>query len=176
MTNKWRTAITSTFKRQCVLRASLGGGLGVMILVGAGSFLPLQFLESWGLPLFFASLGLITWSMLPYKQLVQLENKPDELWLNTKGDIVYAKKGIPTFTVPQNSLEKMFFIQKTNEYGICLSIKQHPREKVRIHNPNFDYATINHKNLRKYGCDIFLPFFSERTFKDLQDTLNELNS
>ena len=167
MQQKWRTSITSAYKRRCVLRASFVGGFGVACLVAGGSFMPLEWLSIWGLPLLVGAGGLITWSMLPYRRTTRLENKPDELWLNASGSLTYAKGGSPTLTVPEIAVEKMFYIAKPNIYGICIAIKPHPPEKVRVHDVDFNYSQFQQDNIRKYGCEIFLSFFSERTFNDI---------
>lgn len=143
-------------------------------LVAAGSLMPVSELNIWGLPLFLAAGALIAWSMQPYRQLCLLENQPDELWLDEKKALVYAKKSIPILSIPLPSIEKFFFLQKPHIYGICISTYAHPPEKIRIHLHSVDFARMRQSALRNYGCDIFLPFFSQRTFQELQDACEEL--
>jgi hypothetical protein len=117
MEHKWRTSIIPSYKRRCVLKASFAGGLGVAVLVGAGSFMPVSLLEWWGLPIFGAAGALIVWSMLPYRQLTQLENKPDELWLNADESLTYAKKGIPTLTFMASAFP---CIHRRKKKSVCM--------------------------------------------------------
>lgn len=173
MQYKWRSSIKPTYKWRCVLRAALVGGVGIILLVAGGAFTPVHQLSLWGLPLLLLSGGLITWSMLPYRRMVQLENAPDELWINSRGDLVYAKKSTPIFTVPQQTIEKIFYIEKPSIYGICLHLKPSLSEKVRIHYTSFDFRSFRKNSVHLYGCDIFFPLFSDRTFRELDSYLGE---
>lgn len=169
MQEKWRTSITAAYKRRCVLRAAFIGGIGVAALVAGGSFMPVDELSIFGFPLLLVAGGLMTWSMLPYRKMTRLEDKPDELWISPKGAIVYAKGGNPTLTIPEIAISKIFYIDKPDIYGICISIKPQPLEKVRIHDGSLDYAHFQYSNIRTYGCDIFLPFFSARTCEAIKE-------
>ena len=174
MQYKWRTSIKPAYKWRCVLRASFFGGIGVIILVAAGSFMPVAQLSIWGLPLLLIAGALITWSMLPYRRMTRLENAPDELWVNSTGDLVYAKQSTPIFTIPRSTIDKVFYIDKPKNYGICIGIKSPTPEKVRVHNPGFNFQAFRKSSIHTYGCDIFLPWFSERTFQELQEYLQEV--
>lgn len=163
--------VAPSYKRRVVLKASFGGGIGVSALVAAGAFMPQAELNFWGLPLLIVAGALITWCMLPYRRMTELENSPDELWINAKNELVYAKKNHPLFSVPLSAIEKIFYTDRGNEYGICLKTAPHPAQKIRIHHINLDFNALRQTAIRKHGCDIFLPFFSKRTYDDLKEHL-----
>lgn len=176
MQDKWRTTIRPGYKLRLVLKASFGGGTGIACLVGVGAFMPLELLKVWGFPVLVAASTLIAWSMLPYRRMTRLENNPDELWTNSNGDLVYAVQKSPIMTIPLGAIDKCFYIDKPQDYGIAIAIKPHPSQKIRVHNSGLDFRAYQQATVLRYGCDIFLPFFSERSFKNISEFLAEQNS
>lgn len=170
---KWRTCIKPEYKKHCVLKASIVGGLGVCGLVAAGSFGSLPFLSTWGLPIFLLCGGLIAWSMQPYRRMVKSENQPDELWINAKDELIYVKEQKPVFTVPLTAINTLFYFDKPSGYGICLSLKLKHPTKIRVHDLSYPFARMQKNTIRQQGCDIFFPFFSERALKELKEYLPE---
>lgn len=166
---KWRTMIRPGYKRKQVFKASIGGGIGAAILLAAGAVMPLNQLEVWGLSLFVGAGALIVWSMLPYRRMVQMENIPDELWINTKGDLVYAKNSQPILSIPQHAIDKCFYIDNSDVYGIAVTIKMPPMKKISVHDSGFNFKAFQHACVYQYGCDLFFPFFSKRSFQSLQE-------
>lgn len=164
---KWRTSINPAFRKRSLFKASTVSGLAIFLLAIAGSMMPLQLLSEWGFLMLLICGTLITWSMLPYRKLERLESNPDYLWTNSKGDLVYGKQDLPILTIPLQSIDTSFFIDKKNIYGIGIVLHSHPQEKIRIHQVSFNFKTLQTSSLRKYGCDIFLPYFSERSFNEL---------
>jgi hypothetical protein len=172
MQHKWRTVVLPAYKRRLILKASIGGGFGVSFLVATGTFMPLSDLQIWGLPIFAASTLLIAWSLRPYQKIVQMENTPDELWTDARGNLVYAKRKIPLLTIPLAAIKNYFYIDKPKEYGIAITIKAQPKEKIRVHNNALDFRAFQQVCIQQQGCDLFLPFFSKRVFDELQEYLS----
>jgi len=151
-----RSSISQTLMRSSIWRGTSLAGLGVIVLLVAGTFLPLAEMKVWGLPLFGLGIGLITWGLLPYRRMKRLETNPytltiDHEWLHL------AAKGRAIYSIPRESIEGIDFVEQREIYGMGISLKKPIPKKV-----------IVHVKLRKYGgYDLFLPYFSRRAYEQL---------
>lgn len=163
-----RSSVKSTMKRFVLFRGTFLAGLGAALMLFTGAFLPRGTLALWGLLCFGIGLGLITLGLLPYRRLTRLENKPFEILLS-QGLLSFISKGIKKFSVPFASIEKTGFVDDRHQYGICLWLKKPAQEKVIVHDPGFDMAAFQNKSKAKHGCDLFLPYFSKRSYEEMRD-------
>lgn len=171
-TLKLRTCIKSDVRRHALIRGTLFSAIGACLLLYGAIFLPTATLQVWGIPLLCIGGGLMTWGLQPYRRLCQLENRPDEIISVYKTEIQYYSKEKRIFTIPAQSIQKLSYFEKENAYGIKISLKLPCSEKIRIHDPKFDFDLYLKKTRAKYGCELFLPYFSKRAFQDLFDFMS----
>lgn len=141
---KLRSSIKPDLMKKALFRGSFLGGMGVIILFFSGAFLPVHILSIWGIPLFFLSMGFITFGMLPYRKLTRLEKVPDELILSSKDLLVYRRKGKVIFTTPLSSIRTCSYKDDESVYGITITLSES-------------------------GKEYFFPYFSERAAKSLTE-------
>lgn len=162
---KLRSSIKTSLMRHTLMKGTLLAIVGAGILVYAGIVMPKDTLSLWGLPLLLISGGLITWGMLPYRKLTRLEKKPDELVL-TNSHLHYLPGGKPALTIPQQSIERIAYLDRGTIYGIAIELKHPSPEKVIVQN-NFNAEQFEKRSRERYDCDLFFPFFSENSAKIL---------
>lgn len=163
---KLRSTIHSELKRFKLIRGTLLGGVGILWLAYFGSFLPLQVLEIWGLPIFFIGLGLILAGLLPYRQLNKLEIHPHEIVFDEANSLNMRLYGKSTWTLPSQAIERMAYISvDRSTYGIAIWLKDSMPEKIIVHDLRFKMCQFLEISQRKQGCDLFLPYFSKTSYQ-----------
>jgi hypothetical protein len=157
---KWRTCVKASWKQYLLIRATLLGGAGMLILVMASILLPVNQLSYWGFPLFIFSIGLVAGGMIPYRRLVQQERNPDEIILTKDDKLVYHRQGKKVGLIPLSMVDKIVYIDSQKNEGISLLIHRQLMGSERI-------IIYQKQQLQFLNGNIFLPHFSERTFKEL---------
>lgn len=158
---KLRSTVRPEYARRVLFRGTLLAVIGIAMLVLAGVFIPAAYLGKTGFVLFVVALGLVTWGLLPYRMLMQLETKPDEILIDSKA-VSVAFKRRPTLMIPISAIRDIKYLDNDEIYGIQIWLDKDPVDKVMIQDPYFKV-----KNLRKYGADLFLPYFSKNSFNEL---------
>lgn len=160
-----RSVVTPGLKKQILGRGTLIAGLGMLILLFAGGFLPLQELKLWGFPLFLLGGGLIVAGLLPYKRLSRLEMNPYELCVGTNNtiDLLIARKKL--MTIPVSNIKDVVFIENEAVYGLGIRLNQTDGTKMRVHDPKYRPKSISGQS------DLFLPYFSKRGVAEVQEFL-----
>lgn len=156
-----KTAVNSQLKKDALLRGSLLAGLGMLILIGGSIILTQEQLEQYGFFIFVGGIALVTFGMIPYRKLVRLENSPDEIHVNDDHAWVYYRKGKKIAEIPREAIESSDFVAHDPDYGICVQLKKNPPSKVKVFMPDAQLQ------MNKYGCDLFLPYFTERSMNQL---------
>lgn len=95
---KIRSSVCSQLMKSTLLKGTFLAGIGILIIVLAGIFLPLQDMTIFGLPLYALGCGLIAFGLIPYRRLTALEKSPNELWYqeipdtpaNKNEEVIYA--------------------------------------------------------------------------------------
>lgn len=156
-----RSSIHKDLMRFTVWRSTIFGVAGAALLFWGGTFLKTSDLNRWGFPLFLVSMGFITAGMLPYRRLKQLEMNPYSL--TTEGEWLHlSKKGVPLLSLKWADVQEIKWIEQGRKYGIGFILKQQA-----------NVVTYNHYAIQKLkGCDIFLPYFSERSYQILKDQMD----
>jgi len=168
-TFKIRSSIKPKLLRVTLKKGALIGGAGALTLLLAGTLLPLEQLKIWGLPALVVGFVLISVGLLPYRKLTRLELKPHELHYDGEF-FLFLQQGKPLFKIPEESVEKMCYVEKEQMYGIAIWLKRPIEEKVRVLQPHFQFeAFVSDSAQRFEGCDLFLPYFTERSWKELED-------
>lgn len=166
-----RSSVLARLMRQTLLRGSFLAGVGIFCLLLAGIFLPLSEMEMWGPLIFIFSLGLITWGLLPYKRLKRLEENPYEIAIEGEEWLHFSAGQKLLFSIPICSIDHIIFIDQKNEYGVGVFLKKPLSKKLRLENSNFDLVGFQERSFKKYQCDLFLSYFSLRSFTSLQEYL-----
>ncbi|MFN0064823.1 MAG: hypothetical protein ACKVOH_01165 [Chlamydiales bacterium] len=138
------------------------GGAGALLLLIAGTFMPLTYLKVWGLPISLCGFFLITLGLLPYRRLNRIANRPHTLeW--THDGMLYSTIGKPLFLIPHNSIAKLEYVEREKMYGVALYLKQPLEEKVKVVRRRFDFIQYSANCFTKFQCDLFFPYFTERS-------------
>ncbi|MEC7838708.1 MAG: hypothetical protein VX777_01565 [Chlamydiota bacterium] len=158
------SSVKPTFMRRALIKGSLIAGSGVLLLAYCGAFIPPESLQIWGLPVLFAGGTLITMGLLPYRRLRRMESQPSELIVVDGKYIQYINDGKQVYSIPMQSIERYDYVETDTEYGIAVLLKDSPQEKIVVHDRKFDMESHQKKSKEKYGCHIFIPYFSRRAF------------
>lgn len=167
-TLKIRNSIHPAVMRNAVMKGTLLGIIGIGFWI-CGLFLPVSILKYWGMPLFLFGGGLITWGLLPYRRLRALENSPNELVALENKYIQYKSKGRDILKIPVESIHEMKFVEQGTEYGIGILLKDPIPEKILIHDASFNIDKFQENSLVYYKSDLYFPYFSKRSFQELQN-------
>jgi hypothetical protein len=137
------------------------------MLALSGSLIPAAKLWAWGLPIFLTSIALITLGMLPYRKLKLLEMNPyilkwDDEWLH------FVTKGKTLFSIPLVSIAETKYVQKGKGYGIGLWLKKPLPQKMIVCDRHFDLDAYMKRSQSEHGCDLFFPYFTERSARALK--------
>lgn len=113
----------------------------------------------WRLPLFLISLILITLGLRPYRVLAQLEIRPHEF--SYDGSVyTFSQKGKPLFTLREEHIAEMKFVEKEQHYGIAIQLSGNV-EPLK----EFDIPAFVADSRARMGYDLFLPYFTEKSFQ-----------
>lgn len=164
-----RSSIKTSLLNHTLFRGTIIAGIGGAILLFAGVFVPLSSLNTWGFPIFLASLALITLGLLPYKRLKRLEVNPYEIVADHEKMWHFFEKGMPLFSLPVDDIEKTVLIEKEYLYGIGVILKKPLPLPIAIHRKAFSLEDYEKESLKKCGCDVFFPYFSKRAYQELLD-------
>src|SRR5262249_12810398 len=155
-------------KRRVLMHGTLYAGLGAVLLIGGGILIPTAVMSYIGLPLLFVSGGLILHGLAPYRQLMQLTTQPDQLIITEDRDLHYIKAGAPYPSVPLYSVDRLSFCDETPErYGIIVDLVESGIEQVVAHQKGLLFQRYLHNSKRRYHCDLFFPFFDQKSYRDL---------
>jgi hypothetical protein len=160
-----RSAITKELQHGALMRGSFLAGVGAILLLYTGGFMEPRLLGNWGAISFLIGFGLITWGLLPYRQLMNLQMNPYEIIVEDN-HFVFQRRGKPMFSVPYGAIERSGFIEDRWHYGIAIWIKSEVDSPVIIHSPNVDINRLRTQNQKKHGCDLFLPYFTKRAYEE----------
>jgi hypothetical protein len=155
-----RTSIHPPVIRFLLMRGSILGLLGAIILLLGGSLLPAENLQHWGWFILLVGVGLITMGLLPYRKIKRVESKPNKLIMDTES-LHYVVRDKTVCTIPLASIAEMQYRPSRHHYGIKILLKKPLPSRVRFYNSHFNVRGWRNRSLRRYGCDLFLPYFSK---------------
>lgn len=141
---KIRTTVTEELKRHLLFRGTLIAFIGFVPILYAGAFVPQETLEVWGLPIFFGGGALIVFGLLPYRRLCRREENPAEIVLDEQQKLRYVVRGQVRLCLSFDAIRAARFTTRGRLYGIRLETEE--------------------------GA-YFLPYFSKRSAKRLQEYL-----
>ena len=169
---KIRSSIKPQLLGATLKRGSFFGAAGALLIIFGGTFLSVDQLKVWGIPIFFSGLLLIAFGLYPYRKLNRLETKPHEFHYDGE-TFFFLKQGKPLFKIAEKSIEKMDYVEKNELYGIAIWLRRPIEEKVLVLQAHFDFKAFASDSAKRFeGCDLFLPFFSKNTWLRLQGVIN----
>ena len=161
----WRSSIRSEWLNLTLKKGGFMSGAGALIIIFSGTFLPLSLLKIGGVPIFFMSLICIAKGWLPYRKLTSLQLKPHEIHYDGHF-LVFLRGGKPLLKIAEASIQKIFYRENEKHYGIGLLLKRPIVDKVKVLQPHFKPNSVEE-------CDLFFPYFSERSFHELETARQE---
>jgi hypothetical protein len=164
---KFRSSINKKLKRWILFKGTLIALLGILFLIWSAIYLTTSKLSTWGPIIIFTGLGLIIYGLLPYRKLTYLEMHPNEIIVDRDLSIHVKLKGKLVFSIPHGRLKSLSYFERKNEYGIAIHLQPYDLEKIVIYDLGFNLLIFQKDSLRHYDCDLFLPYFSKKTYQRL---------
>lgn len=156
------------------MRGSILGFAGISLWLFGGIFLPMNVLSFYGWPIFILGGLLIIVGLLPYRKLLRLENKPHEVIVTDTEELFFALQGIPTLKIALENIEEMAYLDDDKRYGIGLWIKNPKNKNISLEFSALDLNRYLSECQKDYDCDVFFPYFSKRSFQELEEIYKSL--
>lgn len=158
--------IKTPLLRRVLFRGTALAFIGVSLLTAASTYLPENWLALLGLPILLSGAALIAIGLVPYRRLQRMEKKPSELIIDG-AYLQHVALGKQQLSLPMDSVARIDYFEKDSEYGVALWLKEKGEGAVIVHAPRLDAASLLQKSRKKYGCDLFFPYFSRRAYTRL---------
>ena len=142
------------------------GSLRFGCLVIWSSFLSLQTLSTWGLPLLLIGGAFITYGLLPYRRLMRLENNPYQIIISESEQLIFFMDKHPLLKIPLKDIEEIAFLDDDHRYGIGLWLKKPLSNDLEYLSPNQTFEQYRTHCQKEYFCDVFFPYFSNVLLKN----------
>lgn len=168
---KFRSSIKKSFIKKTLFKGIYQALFGCLFILFSGIFIPLNFLEWVGGPIFLISILLITIGLYPYQSMKTLENNPHELKIFDDEKCLFSWKRKPMLSFHFNQIEKIAFIDEKTIYGIGINFNLPVSKCLKNMNSEFDIETFHKKSKNQYGYDLFLPYFSKNSFTEFNDLM-----
>lgn len=97
--------------------------MGIIVLISAGIFIPVEQLKNYGFILFFFSFGLIACGLVPYKRLHMLQLKPYEMCFINDKSFHFGRSNQKLLTLQIADIEKIAYKDQFFYYGIEIFLK-----------------------------------------------------
>jgi len=156
------SAVRPALLRTALFKGTFIAAVGVVLLVGSGSFLPPNLLSVWGLPILFIGIGLMAWGLIPYRRLQQIDSKPHKLVVVGDVYLQYQRGEKALLTVPLEAVERLDYLEDGQRYGIELIIRSDAKKTVKQHQAKLPAGLYFEDEGR-----LFFPYFTRRSFTKL---------
>lgn len=170
---QFSSCIQNSFKQRKLLKGTLLALIGAGAMVCAGTGIGAEKLSQWGWLIYSAGFGLIAWGLIPYRRLSSLEMQPHRLVINSSGDWLFSYKGKLLLGISGEALDRISYSQSAKNYGIKVHLKRPITEKIKLYSQGLALRQIR-TLARTHNCDLFFPFFSKRTFMQLEQELKSV--
>jgi hypothetical protein len=171
-TSRFQSTVGPKLLNRMLLRGALLCVFGLGVLVVMGWQMPAERLKLWGIPLVLVALGFVLIGLVPYRQLLQLKKNPDEISLSSK-QLLYSRRGQLMFTIPFAAITRTDFIEPRGVYGMALWFHPGAEGQIAAHNARLNLDQIGKLCRRRFGCDLFLPFFSREDCGAIRNQVSE---
>ena len=163
-----RTSINPQLMKSTLLKGFIIALLGILLLFFGGIFLPVNILKLWGPLIFIGGMAFVIMGLLPYRKLTQLELKPMTLTAEAGGEWVLIHGAKKLLSISDKSISKIEYVNDQKNYGLGIWLNKPIEEKIIIYDPAY-------KVFRGFGADLFLPYFSKRSVKELHAWMQEVD-
>ena len=162
-----RTSINQKLQKKLLRRglSSLLTCLGILWI--AEIFFPVAGIEDLSIWRWVASGGILSVSYFPYRQALQYKFRPEVLKI-TERLVILLRDDSEIFQMPWKDVEDIRFLEDETSYGIAFSLQSSMEESAELH-------ALKLQSKKHYGVDLFLPFFSESSFRLLQNWQENTN-
>jgi hypothetical protein len=151
------SSVTPFLKHQALKKLLLLAAPGALFLVISALFIQSQ---SIGFIIFCSCLLMITWGLVPYRKIIQLERTPHKIFI-TKDTLAFFMKGREMFQIPTKDITKAEYQDDLKLYGIKAFLKDSsslPRSHLGWHQQS-----------KKIGCDLFFPYFRKNHAQEINN-------
>jgi hypothetical protein len=162
-----RSSISSSLLRDTLFKGCVIAGIGMLLLLLVGIFIPAASLHTWGWGVFFISLGLIAYGLLPYRILSRLQLKPNELILTPSQHLAFFSRGRKILTLPLQSVSCIRYVSHPTSYGIAVWLKSPPPLAVVVHQWPKEMEKLRLQGESMEKADLFFPYFPQRAYDEL---------
>jgi hypothetical protein len=167
------STIHSSIKKATLIKGTIYGAAGMSLWLYGGIFLSPSVLATWGWVLLLLGGVFITLGLLPYRQLSYLENTPHQVKVDSLNELYFALHGRILFKVSLEKVDGMAYLDDDKHYGIGLWIAPTSKDITALHY-SLDLPLYVEENQKKYFCDLFLPYFSKRSYYELEEIYRSL--
>lgn len=168
---KLHSSVKTAFLNTVLFKGAIFSFLGSFLLISS-LFMPLNFLSTYGFILLIIASYLIGKGLYPYQKLKMLQIQPHEIYLDDK-NLIFSWKKKPAFMISLELIEKVTFQENSYASGICLNLKKHFIKEAKIIDQRFDLTLFVQNCQTEYGCDLFFPYFSKKSFLEVVDSINQ---
>lgn len=116
------SSIQSRIKQKAILQGSIIALIGAALLLWAGIFVPLPWMEDWGWLIWLTSLSFFALGLIPYRRLCRKELFPDTIELRDDY-LFYYQEGKEKKKISLHQIKSVKGLQKKQFYGIELKLK-----------------------------------------------------
>ena len=166
-----RSSIQPQLRRKTLFKGFLLALIGISIILISGVFFTEETLDKWGIPIFVVGVGLITWGLLPYRNLSRIENKPDELMLVGTNLVDFYIQGQKVLSLPTKAVKKWMHIETDELYGIGVQLHPGSLPSVTVYQ-SLDESVTKPAIQKQFQVDLFFPYFTKRSFDELLEELH----
>lgn len=168
-----RSTITRTVIKHVLIKGFCIAALGIACLLIGGIFLGPSHLQKWGWLLFLLSIGMITLGLLPYRRIVRLQLKPNEITLVDADQLIFFSRGRKKLTIPIPSIAKMEYIDHPVRYGIAVFLNKPPPRPLSVHESPQEVEKMRYEGQKKGEADLFFPYFNRHAYEELIDWISD---
>lgn len=165
-----RTTLKPTLLKKTLFKGTFLAASGILIILLAGILLPLSLLKIFGAPAFFIGLLLAALGLIPYRKLTRLELFPQKLHFDG-ASLVLLHQGKPILKIPKECVDRVFYFEEENIYGIGFIFKKPCAEKVQIFDERYTFYLPFSSKKTCPACDLFLPYFSDASCQELNNAI-----
>jgi hypothetical protein len=165
-----RSSIPNPLLRALLIRGTVLGVAGISILIYGGVLVSHRVLEHWGWLWFLAGVFLVTLGLRPYRRLSQLQLHPYSLSISAEA-VDFGRGGKTFYTLPLSLIASLRHVDERPESGILVTLHKEHSERIRVLDPHFPMAEHLTENKKKFGGDLFCPFFSTASLRALAEHL-----
>lgn len=166
------SSVRSELKRRVLFKGTAFAIVGALLVLTSGLFLPPFWMQYFGFPLLIVGILCIAYGLMPYKRLTRLETQPHELVVTDDQNLHYAVRGQHVLTVPLQAIDRLSYCDEgVDRYGIALDLKRGMADQVTLQKKGASIDTYLTHMRRRYACDLFFPYFSQRSYREVADSL-----